>query len=92
MAAGGGPAQPGRAGQRAVQVGAGEHEAVVIDGDVLQPPGGGGGACKAGQAPAWLVAVGLVVARAAVYTVMASRWLPPCSAVTLAAVRTVMLA
>jgi hypothetical protein len=42
---------PGHAGQRAIQVGAGEHEAVVIDGDVLEPAGGRGGADKAEQAP-----------------------------------------
>src|SRR6266496_1877662 len=54
---------PGRAERRAVQLGAGEHEAVVIDGDVLEPAGGGGGAYKAEQAPAWLVAAGSVVAR-----------------------------
>jgi hypothetical protein len=54
---------PGRAEQCAIQLGAGEHEAVVIDGDVLEPAGGRGGAYKAEQAPAWLVAVGSVVAR-----------------------------
>jgi hypothetical protein len=47
---------PGHAKQCAIQLGAGEHEAVVIDGDVLEPAGGRGGACKAEQAPAgWLL-------------------------------------
>src|ERR1700744_2624746 len=48
---------PGRAEQCAIKLGAGEPEAVVIDGDVLEPAGGRGGAYKAEQAPVWLVAV-----------------------------------
>ena len=40
---------PGHAKQCAIQLGAGEHEAVVIDSDVLEPAGSRGGAYKAEQ-------------------------------------------